>query len=68
MIINLSQAMLHGRGLDECVHERRAQIAKNKIGVANNQTELKKQQINDYAIFKLSIRAIGIQSGWQDAF
>jgi hypothetical protein len=69
MVINLAQAMLHGRGLDAFVNERRAQIAaKNKIRAAKNQTEMNEQQIHDYAIFELAIRAFDIQSGWRDAF
>jgi hypothetical protein len=68
MVMNLAQAMLHGRGLDAFVNERRAQMAKNKIQEANNQTELNDQQIHDYAIFELAIRAFDIQSGWRDAF
>jgi hypothetical protein len=51
MVMNLAQSMLHGRGLDGFVNERRAQMAKNKIRVANNQTELNEQQIHDCAIF-----------------
>jgi hypothetical protein len=69
MVMNLDQAMLHGRGLDAFVNERRAQISKNKICVAKNQTELNEQeQIHDYAICELAIRAFDIQSGWRDAF
>jgi hypothetical protein len=68
MVINLAQAMLHGRGLDDFVNERRAQMAKNKICVAKNQTELNEQQIHDYAIFELAIRDFEISSGWRDAF
>jgi hypothetical protein len=68
MVMNLAQAMLHGRGLDAFVNERRAQMAKNKIRAAKNQNELNEQQIHDYAIFELYIRAFGVQSGWRDAF
>jgi hypothetical protein len=63
MVMNLAQAMLHGRGLDALVNERRAQMAKNKIRAAKNQTELNEQQIHDYTIFELAIRAFDIQSG-----
>jgi hypothetical protein len=35
---------------DSFVIERRAQIAKNKIRVAKNQTELNEQHIHAYAI------------------
>jgi hypothetical protein len=68
MVMNLAQAMLHGRGLDAFVNERRAQMAKNKTRAAKNQNELNEQQIHDYAIFELDIRAFDIQSGWRDAF
>jgi hypothetical protein len=68
MVMNLAQAMLHGRGLDDFVNERRAQMAKNKIRTAKNQNELHEQHIHDYAIFELAIRAFDIQSGWRDAF
>jgi hypothetical protein len=60
MVMNLAQAMLHGRRLDAFVNERRTQISKNKIRVAKNQTELTKQHIHDYTIFELAIRAFDI--------
>jgi hypothetical protein len=62
MAMNLAQAMLHGRGLDAFVHERRAQMAKNKTRAAKNQNELNEQHIHDYAIFLLAIIAFDIQS------
>jgi hypothetical protein len=68
MVMNLAQAIMHGRGLDAFVNERRAQIAKNKTRAAKNKNEINEQQIHDYAIFKLAIRAFDIQSGWNDAF
>jgi hypothetical protein len=68
MVVNLAQAMLHGRGLDAFFNERRAQMAKNKTRAAKNQNGLNEQQIHDYAIFGLAIRAFDIQSGWCDAF
>jgi hypothetical protein len=68
MVMNLAQSMLYGRGLDEFVNEIRGQMAKNKICAAKNKTELNEQQIHDYAIFELAIRAFDIQSGWRDAF
>jgi hypothetical protein len=46
MVMNLAQAILHGRGLDAFVNERRAQMAKNKINAAKNQNELNEQQIH----------------------
>jgi hypothetical protein len=51
MVMNLAQAILHGRVLDAFVDERRAQMAKNKIRVAKNKMDLNEQQIHDYAIF-----------------
>jgi hypothetical protein len=68
MVMNLAQVMLHGRRLDASMNDRRAQIAKNKIRVAKNQMELNEQQIHDYAIFELAIRAFDIQSGCRDDF
>jgi hypothetical protein len=68
MVMNLAQAMLHGRGLDEFANKRRTKITKNKIRVVKKQTELTEQQIHDYEIFQLAIRAFDIQSGWCDAF
>jgi hypothetical protein len=68
MVMNLAQAMLHGRGLDALVNERRAKISKNKTCAAKNQNELNEQQIRDYEIFELAIRAFDIQSGWCDDF
>jgi hypothetical protein len=66
MVMSLDPAMLHGRGLDDFVNEIRANMAKNKIRAAKNQTELNEQQIHSYAIFELAIRAFDIQSGWRD--
>jgi hypothetical protein len=43
-------------------------MAKNKIRAANNQNESNEQQIHDYAIFELVIRAFDIQSVWRDDF
>jgi hypothetical protein len=68
MVMNFTQAMLHGRGLDAFVNERRAQMTKNKIRADKNQNELNEQQIHYYAIFELAIRAFAIQSRWRDAF
>jgi hypothetical protein len=68
MVMNLAQTMLHGRGLDAFVNERRSQMAKNKTHAVNNQNELNEQQIHDYEIFELAIRAFDIQSGCRDAF
>jgi hypothetical protein len=68
MVMNLAQAMLHGRGLDDFVNERRAKMAKNKICAARNKTELNEQQIHDYAKFELAIRDFYIKRGWCDDF
>jgi hypothetical protein len=68
MVMNLAEAMLHGNLLDAFVNARRTQIAKNKICLVNNQTDLTEHQIHDNAIFELEIRAFDIQSGWRDAF
>jgi hypothetical protein len=68
MVMNLAQAMLHGRVLNAFVNEIRAQMAKNKIDAAKNQNELNEHNIHDYAIFELAIRAFDIQSGWCDTF
>jgi hypothetical protein len=68
MVMNLAQEMLRGHRLDAFVNERRAQMAKNKPRAAKNQNESNDQQIHDYAIFELAIRAFEIQSGWRDAF
>jgi hypothetical protein len=43
MVMNLAQAMLHGRGSDAFVNERRAQMSKNNIRAAKNQNELNEQ-------------------------
>jgi hypothetical protein len=68
MVMNLAQAMLHGRGLDAFVNERRTQIANNKIHVVKQKMEITEKQIHDYAIFEMAIRAFDIQSGCRDAF
>jgi hypothetical protein len=41
---------------------------KNKTRLAEGTTELMVQQIYDYAIFELAIRAFDTKSGWRDAF
>jgi hypothetical protein len=63
MVMNLAQVMLHGRGWDAFVNERRAQMAKNKNRAAKNQMKLNEQQMHEYAIFELAIRAFDVQSG-----
>jgi hypothetical protein len=68
MVMNLAQAMLAGRNLEQFLIEQRAQYTQNKTHKANEQTEHTPQQIYDCAIFELTIRAFDIQSGWRDAF
>jgi hypothetical protein len=68
MIINLAQAILAGRSLEAFLTERRTQESKNKIHKAKLQTEHTPNQIYDYAIFELAIRAFDIQSGWRDGY
>jgi hypothetical protein len=67
MVVNFSQAMLAGRGLEAFLNERRAQETKNKTRKAKEQTEYIPQQIYDCAILESAIRAFDIQSGWIDA-
>jgi hypothetical protein len=68
MVMNLAQAMLAGRSLYDFVKERRAQEVNNKACLTKNKTELTPQQMYNYAIFELGIRAFHTQSGWRDAF
>jgi hypothetical protein len=68
MIMNLAQAMLAGSSLEAFLTERRSQEAKNRIRKAKEQTLHTPNQIYDYAIFELAIRAFDIQSGWRDAY
>jgi DNA-directed RNA polymerase subunit L len=65
MIMNLAQAILAGRSLEAFLT---LTIIKNKIRKANEQTLQAPNQIYDYAIFELAIRAFDIQSGWRDAY
>jgi hypothetical protein len=51
IVMKFAQVMLHRRGLDSFVNERRAQMAKNKIRAANNQTELNEHQIMSMQYF-----------------
>jgi hypothetical protein len=72
MVMNLAQAVLVGRSLEEFLNERRAQETKNKTrkakAKAKEQMEYTLQQVYDCAIFELAIRAFDIQSGWRDAY
>jgi hypothetical protein len=68
MIMNLAQAMLTGRSLEEFLTERRSQESKNKTRKAKEHTLHTPNQIYDCAIFELAIRAFEIQSGWRDAY
>jgi hypothetical protein len=67
-IMNLAQAMLAGRSLEAFLNEKRSQEAKNKVHMFKTLVEHTPKQIYDFAIFELSIRAFGIQSGWRDAY
>jgi hypothetical protein len=68
MIMNLAQAMLAGRTLEAFLTERHSQESKNIIRKAKDQTLHTPNQIYDYAIFELAIRAFDIQSGRRDAY
>jgi hypothetical protein len=68
MTMNLAQAMLEGRRLEAFLTDRRTQEAKNRIRKAKDQTLHTPNQIYDYTIFELAIRAFDIQSGWRDAY
>jgi hypothetical protein len=48
--------------------ERCSQESKNRIRKAKDQTLHTPNQIYDYSIFELAIRAFDIQSGWRDAY
>jgi hypothetical protein len=66
--MNLAQAMLAGRSLEAFLQEKRAQEAKNRVRKAKTISEHTPNQIFDFTIFELSIRAFDIQSGWRDAY
>jgi hypothetical protein len=66
--MNLAQAMLAGRSLEEFLNEKRSQDAKNRVRKAKTIAEHTPKQIFDFALFELSIRAFYIQSGWRDAY
>jgi hypothetical protein len=68
MIVSLAQAMLARRSLEAFLMERRSQEAKNRIRKAKDQMLHTPNQIYDYAIFELAIRAFDIQSGWRVAY
>jgi hypothetical protein len=65
---NLAQAMLVGRSLEAFLNEKRLQEAKNRVRKAKTQTDHTPNQIYEFAIFELAIRAFDIQSGWRDAY
>jgi hypothetical protein len=67
-VMNLVQAMLGGRSLEEFLNEKRSQEAKNRIRKAKTQTEHTPSQIYDFVIFELAIRAFDIQRGRRDAY
>jgi hypothetical protein len=68
MIMNLAQAMLAGHSLEAFLTERCSKKAKKRIRKAKEQMIHTPNQIHDYAIFELAIRAFDIQSGWRDAY
>jgi hypothetical protein len=68
MTMNLAQVMLAGHSLEAFLTERLSQEEKNRICKAKDQTLHTPNQIYDYAIFELAIRAFDIQSGWRDAY
>jgi hypothetical protein len=68
MIMNLAQAMLAGRSLKAFLTERRTQESKNRIRKVKLHTEHTPNQIYDFAIFELAIRAFDIHSGWRDDY
>jgi hypothetical protein len=67
-IMNLAQVMLAGRSLEAFLNEKRSQGAKDKLRKIKTLVEHTPKQIYDFAIFKLSTRALDIQSGWRDAY
>jgi hypothetical protein len=67
-IMILAQAMLVGRNLEEFLNKKSSQEAKNRVRKTKTLTEHTPKQINDFAIFELSIRAFDIESGWRDAY
>jgi hypothetical protein len=66
--MNLAQAMLAGRSLKAFINEKRSQEAKNRVRKSKTIAEHTPQQIFDFALLELSIRAFDIQSGWRDAY
>jgi hypothetical protein len=68
VIMNLAQAMFAGRSLEASLNDKRSKEANNRIRKAKTQTEHTPNQIYDYTIFELTIRAFDIQSGWRDVY
>jgi hypothetical protein len=66
--MNLAQAMLAGRSLEAFLNEKRSQDATKRVRKAKTIAEHTPEQIFDFALFELSIRAFDIQSGWRDAY
>jgi hypothetical protein len=66
--MNLAQAMFAGRSLEAFINEKRSQESKNRVLKSKTSTEHTPQQIFDFALFELSIRAFDIQSVWRDAY
>jgi hypothetical protein len=53
--MNLAQAMLAGRSLEEFLNEKRSQEAKNRVCKSKTIAEHTPKQIYDFALFELSI-------------
>jgi hypothetical protein len=66
--MNLTQAMLAGRSLEAFLNKKRSQEAKNMVRKSKTLTKHTPNQIFNFAIFELSIRAFDIKSGWRDAY
>jgi hypothetical protein len=61
--MNLAQSMLAGRSLEVFLTEKRSQEANNRVRKSKTIAEHTPQQIFNFSIFELSIRAFDIQSG-----
>jgi hypothetical protein len=67
-IMNLDQAMPAGRSLEAFLNEKRSQEVKNRVRKTKTLMEHTPKQVDDFAIFELSIREFDIQSGWRDSY
>jgi hypothetical protein len=61
--MNLAQAMLAGRSLEAFLNEKCSHDVKNRVRKEKTLTEHTPQQLFDFDLFELSIRAFDIQSG-----